>query len=84
MTFLDLAKAVLPGATDDIADYALWNRTPFPFDKNPRVLFKCLDGWRRACANGRQLCDFCHRTAVDGWTCERCSAALAAPDNCRF
>lgn len=78
MTFLELARAALPGASDDECDYALWNRTPFPFDPSPRVLFKKLDGYRRACANGRQLCDFCHRQAVDGWTCAPCRAALNA------
>ena len=77
MTFLELAKAALRSESDDDADHALWNRTPFPFDTDPRVLFKRIDGYRRACANGRQLCDFCYRLAVDNWCCESCNRALA-------
>ena len=78
MTFLELAKAAMPGASDADADYALWNHTPFPFDKNPRVLFKKISGYRRACANGLRLCETCSRIAVSGWNCERCTAALKA------
>lgn len=77
MTFLELAKKALPGATDAQADYALWNHTPFPFDPSPRVLFKSLSGYRRACANGIQLCETCTRPAgPDGWNCERCNEIL--------
>jgi hypothetical protein len=78
MTFLELAKAAMPGATDAEADYALWNRTPFPFSTEPRVLFKNISGYRRACAKGIQLCETCSNIAVDGWNCDACNAALAA------
>jgi len=67
MTFLELAKAAMPGASDAQADYALWNHTPFPFDKRPRVLFKKISGYRRACANGLQLCGTCDRIRCCQW-----------------
>lgn len=77
-TFIELAKAAMPGATDAEAEFVLWNHTPFPFSTEPRVLFKKISGYRRACANGIQLCETCSRIAADGWNCEQCNAALAA------
>lgn len=77
MTFLEIAKAALPGATDEQADYALWNCTPFPFETSPRILFKRIDGYRRASANGRRQCDTCHRLVEgDDWNCPRCIELL--------
>jgi hypothetical protein len=78
MTYLELARAALRGGTDEEAEFALWERTPFPFETNPRILFKKIDGYRRGCANGRRFCDFCHRQADDGWTCKSCATALTA------
>jgi hypothetical protein len=46
MTFLEMAKIAMPGASDDEADYALWNHTPFPFETSPRILFKKLRGYQ--------------------------------------
>ena len=76
MTFIELAKAALPGSTEAEAEYALWNRTAFPFVINPRKLYKSIDGFRRACAHGIQLCETCDRPAVDGWNCEACNKSL--------
>lgn len=77
MTFLELAKAAMPGATDEQADYALWNHTPFPFETSPRVLYKRIAGYRRACANGIRQCETCYRPANgDDWNCERCNQIL--------
>lgn len=76
MTFLELAKAAMPGATDAEADYALWNHTPFPFSTDPRMIFKKISGYRRASAKGRRLCEMCWRIADDGWTCKQCTEAL--------
>lgn len=79
MTFQELAEKALQTTDADAIEYAIWNHTPFPFDTNPRVLFKKLDGYRRACANKRMLCTFCSNVATsDGWECKRCAAALAA------
>lgn len=77
MTFLELAKAAMPGATDEEADYVLWNHTPFPFETSPRVLYKRVAGYRRACANGKRQCETCFRLAKGGdWNCERCAEIL--------
>lgn len=38
MTYLDLVKKHFPNADDDYADFLLWDKTGFPFVKNPKVL----------------------------------------------
>lgn len=79
MTFQELISKALPGASEAEIDFVLWNRTPFPFDPRPRVLFKRASGYRRACANGVVLCELCSRTTRPGkWTCQRCDDALAS------
>lgn len=77
MTPIDIISKVFPEATEHDLDYVLWNRTPFPFDANPRVLFKHADGYRRACANNIVLCELCSRPARrEKWTCASCDRAL--------
>ena len=78
MTYLEFSKLAAQTTDDAVADYALWNRTPFPFDGRPRQLWKAIDGWRRACKNGIRLCEFCDHPAVDDWNCQRCNDALNA------
>lgn len=79
MTPTDIISAALPGANEEVLDFVLWNRTPFPFDANPKMLFKRAAGYRRACKNGIDLCELCTRPArPEKWTCEKCDAALKA------
>ncbi len=81
MTPIDIIAKVFPDANEHDLDYVLWNRTPFPFDASPRVLFKNADGYRRACANGIQLCELCSRPARRGkLSCAPCHAALTKGD----
>jgi hypothetical protein len=76
MTFLELAKAALPGASNEDADYVLWNHTAFPFETSPRALYRSLSSYRRAAANGRRLCTTCNNIAVDEWSCARCNRLI--------
>lgn len=82
MTFQELIRAALPGADDATVDYVLWNRTPFPFDTDPKMLFKKARSYARACANGRQQCELCDNLARPGeWECQRCADALESVRN---
>lgn len=79
MTTADCVRAAIPGADDDLCNHIIWGRTAYPFAKlTARDFYKAASGWRRACANRIQLCDFCHCQAVDGWTCKSCNDALKA------
>lgn len=78
MTPMDLMSKAIPGVDAEQLEYVLWNRTPFPFDARPRVLFKKADGYRRACINNIALCEFCSRPARRSeWTCTPCHTALS-------
>lgn len=73
MTFEEVIKAAIPGADAATVDHVLWGRTPFLFAKiTARELYHAARRMVRAGRNGHQLCDFCDRIAVDGWTCEGC------------
>ena len=73
----DIVRAAIPEASDSVVSHVLWGRTPFPFGTvTTKDLYRAASGWRRACDNGKRLCDLCHRVAVDGWTCQTCNDAL--------
>lgn len=78
MTFTELVSKALPGADAEHVEYVLWNRTPFPFETSPRLIFKWASGYRRACANKIELCELCSRPSLpDKWTCQACDNALS-------
>lgn len=77
MTFEKLISIAIHDSNDALIDYVLWNRTPFPFETSPKVLFKFAAGYRRACLNNILLCELCPRPAMPNeWTCQSCRAAL--------
>lgn len=78
MTPAQIIRAAIPDADDATCEAILWGRTPFPMGAiTARSLYKAASGSVRAGRNGRQLCDWCNRIAVNRWTCERCDAALS-------
>jgi len=81
MTFKQVVQAAIPGASEELADFIIWNRTPFPMGEvTARSLYRAASAWRRANEHGINLCDFCHRIAMkDHWTCEQCDRALGGP-----
>lgn len=40
MTYLDLVKKHITDADDSYADHILWDKTEFPFVKDPKILEK--------------------------------------------
>lgn len=71
-------RAAIPGASDELCDFILWGRTPYPCGPvTPRSLFKAASAWRRAEEHGLRLCDWCHRLALaNDSVCGVCRAAL--------
>ena len=78
-TAQEIVCAAIPGASAELADAILWNRTPFPCGPvSARDLFRAASAWRRAKANGIALCTLCDQVATPGhWDCGRCRAAVA-------
>jgi len=82
MKAADCIRVAIPGASDDLIEYIIWNRTPYPFKKIcHRELYKAAHGYRRASERGSRLCDYCHNIAVEGWICKKCDDALHAPNS---
>lgn len=78
MTPAQIVRAAIPGAEDDVCEHVLWGMTPFPCGPiTAQDIYRAASRLRRASAKGIRLCDWCHRIAMNGWTCEVCQAALA-------
>lgn len=79
MTALDIVKAAIPGADQDLAQHVLWARTPFPIGAvSAHDLYRAASRYRRAIEQGLRLCDWCDRVCGDELLCERCASALHA------
>lgn len=78
LTAADIIRAAIPDADDELCDFIVWARTPFPMTRtNAREFFRAASQWRRAQAKGNQLCDRCDRIAEpDHWQCAPCRDAL--------
>ena len=77
MNAVDIVRAAIPDAGEDVVSHILWGRTPFPCGPiTAQSLYRAASSWRRACDNGLRLCELCHRVAVDNWTCQNCEDAL--------
>lgn len=75
-TILDLVREYFPDASEDEADFILWERTAFPMNS--------VDGLRTQLAEFKQavgrypnagFCDFCNNLAVTRGLCISCAAA---------
>ena len=73
-----IIRAAMPSASDADCEHVLWGRTPYPVGSvTARSLYLAASRYRRACANGIRLCDFCDNVAVgDEWACRHCLAAM--------
>lgn len=78
MSALDIVRAAIPQATEDVADMILWCRTPFPVGAiTARDLYRAASRLQRAQAAGHYLCEFCDRMVERTEdVCERCAKAL--------
>lgn len=70
----EVIRAAIPGASDEVCEHVLWERTPFPCSSvTARRLYRAADGAARAAKNGIELCGCCHRVAEAGQLlCRRC------------
>lgn len=82
-TAIEVIRAAIPGATEELADHVLWSRTQFPFKRlTAKDIYKAASGYKRAYDRQIDLCDFCdHKVPQGKYTCEKCSAALASAQN---
>lgn len=81
MTPADCIRAAIPDATDELVDYIVWGRSPFPFKRlGARDFYKAASGFKRASDRGIRLCDHCNNIAInEEWCCQKCADALNAP-----
>lgn len=73
-----IIKAAIPSATDELINYIVWGRTPFPFGPvSAKHLYKAASGYQRAMANNISLCELCDNKVPTGeYTCDRCESVL--------
>ena len=79
MNAVQIVRAAMPGASVEMCDFVIWERTPYPCAAvTPKSLFKAAARWRRASAAGRWLCSFCDNEidAQQKWTCDTCRKAV--------
>ena len=79
-TYLAVIQAAIPNADAELADFILWERTPFPCGPvSAQKLFRAASRFRRANKNNIRLCDWCDNKAQDGeYLCNGCATALTA------
>lgn len=80
MTPQQIVRAAIPGASDALCVYVLWERTPFPAGRvTAQSIYRAASRVKRAHERKRVLCDFCDNLATDGaHLCHRCKTALSS------
>jgi hypothetical protein len=57
----NVVRAAIPQAQEELVNYILWERTPFPVGSvSARDLYRAANRWERARKNGLTLCPFCN------------------------
>ena len=81
MEIQEIIKNAIPGATDEICEFVLWARTPFPCGGiTAKELYQSASRFKRATNNGLRLCDMCDRIAMPKrCVCRKCDDALRTP-----
>ncbi len=71
-------RAAIPAASDDLCEFILWERTPFPVGRlDAKSLFKAASRMKRAAANKVMLCDMCNnKVTPPESSCPRCKDVL--------
>lgn len=77
-TVASAVLAAIPDASEDVINYVVWERTPYPMGRiSVRSVYKAASQLFRAGKNRRQLCTFCHNQSMPGeWECKKCRDAL--------
>ena len=80
MTPQQIVRVAMPGASDGLCEYVLWERTPFPFGRvTAHSIYRAASRVKRAHEHKRTLCDFCDNEVTDGaHLCHRCKTALSS------
>jgi hypothetical protein len=80
-TAAEVIRAAMPGASTDICEYILWNRTPYPAGKvTAQSLCKAASRTKRAWDKHVRLCELCDRKVEGGRIiCRKCEKALEEP-----
>lgn len=74
-----IIRAAIPGASNEVCDYILWSRTPFPIGAiTPKQIYRAARSFHRATVNGIQLCELCDSKVArkDAFACDACEAFL--------
>jgi len=79
MDIRTIIRAAIPDATDEVCEWILWERTPFPVGAiSARSVYRAAARVRRAAAGKKRLCELCDRLAEPGkWICHRCKDAIS-------
>jgi len=81
MTILEIIQNAIPNANEELCEYIVWGRTPYPcVGLTAKALYKAASRLKRAIDNGNRLCDFCDRIATHGGVCKKCDDALKRPE----
>jgi hypothetical protein len=80
MTPQHIVRAAIPGASDALCDYVLWERTPFPVGRiTAHSIYRAASRVKRAHEHKRTLCDFCDNEVTgEAHLCHRCKTALSS------
>jgi len=79
-SYLDVVRPIFPNATEEEADYLMWNCTAWPFaGKDWRKYRRQLAKLKRTLDAGKTPCEFCGAPATHNlihytytYTCKRC------------
>jgi len=77
MTGLEFVRTVFPGATDDEAEYLLWNATAFPMGDIEHNRTQLL-AYKATVDAGKRPCDLCNEPVEEGhrYTCTDCREVM--------
>lgn len=67
MLISEVIRNAIPNASEELCDYILWERTPYPVGEiTARSLYSAAMRYHRAYSTGKKLCTFCDRIATTG------------------
>jgi hypothetical protein len=77
MNVMEVARAAAPDFDDDLLDYLLWERTPFPMRISFRDIYYGIRRAVRASKHHLILCEYCNRIAEPNRSlCSHCRIDL--------
>ena len=78
MTITEIIRNAIPNANEELCEYIIWGRTPYPCGAlGVKELYQAARRFKRATDNGIRLCDFCDRIAMPKKSvCKKCDFAL--------